>query len=320
MHAPSRRSLLLLSLILILFPLLASVRFVLAAPQSPQTSQNPAASISDLQSAAQKADSEYCLAKSMLANHPSPSDIQSALQALRASAAQNNPRAEFYLGYLYEHGQFVPRDYALAFQNYQSAAAQQFPVAENNLAALYQHGRGVAKNDAKAFELYLASARHGDPVAQLNLASLYYSGTGTSRNYTETIHWLRVAADAGIPDAQNNLAYFYFYGVSIQRDYTEAARLLRLAAQQGLPAAETSLAYLYELGKGVPLDYVAAYTWYSRALAAGDNTGAARRNQLAHIMTTRQLGEATSANSNALPPPLQPASPPTTAFSLVTTH
>jgi TPR repeat protein len=82
--------------------------------------------------------------------------------------------------------------------------------------------------------------------------------------------------------------------LGVALDYTEAARWLRLAAQHGLPSAETNLAYLYEQGRGLPLDYVAAYIWYSRALAVGDASGADRRNQLSHLMTRKQIDEATS--------------------------
>jgi uncharacterized protein len=90
------------------------------------------------------------------------------------------------------------------------------------------------------------------------------------------------------------LAFAYYKGLGVTLDYTEAARWLRLAAQQGLPSAQTNLAFLYEQGRGLPLDYVASYIWYSRALAAGDNSGADRRNQLSHLMTRKQMDEAAS--------------------------
>ena len=92
--------------------------------------------------------------------------------------------------------------------------------------------------------------------------------------------------------------------MGVALDYVEAARWLRLAAQLGLPSAETNLAYLYEQGRGLPLDYVAAYTWYSRALAAGDATGAGRQ-QISHLMTRKQIDEATSLLTNFSSPSQQ---------------
>jgi hypothetical protein len=77
-------------------------------------------------------------------------------------------------------------------------------------------------------------------------------------------------------------------------NYSEAVRWERLAAEQGNLHAQTDLAYLYETGKGVPLDYIAAYIWYSRAIAAGDRSGSARRSSLSHLLTRTQLDETTA--------------------------
>ncbi len=322
MNSRQRHSFSFFLLFSILFLTASAIPPAVAAPHSPQT---PAATASGLQSRAESGDAaaQYLLAKSILGNQPSPEDIQSALKWLRASVSQNNSNAALYLGYLYEHGQFVSQDYGLAFENYQIAAREHFAPAENNLATLYQRGQGVAKNEGKAIELYIASAEHGDPVGQLNLASLYYAGRDIPRNYDEAIRWLRLASDAHLPEAQNCLAYFYFKGIGVQRDYSEAARLVRLAAAKGLPSAETNLGFLYEQGKGVPLDYIAAYAWYSRGIAAGDSNGSENRKVLGRIMTRKQLDEANSlvtASASPVPAPrrlLQPAIPSPDGFSLL---
>jgi len=122
------------------------------------------------------------------------------------------------------------------------------------------------------------------------------------------------------PEAQNSLAVFYYRGLGVALDYTEAARWLRLAAERALPAAETNLAYLYEQGKGLPLDYVAAYTWYSRALAAGDASGAGRRKQLSHLMTRKQLDEAASLLALSSQPQRQPSPAADGTLSLLQSH
>jgi hypothetical protein len=173
----------------------------------------------------------------------------------------------------------------------------------------------------KAFEWYLASAQHGNPVGQCNLATLYYLGSGTPRDYKEAARWFRAAADSGSAEAQNSLAVSYYKGLGVELDYTEAAQWLRLAAQQGLPSAETNLAYLYEQGRGLPLDYVAAYAWYSRALAAGDASGAEHRDQLSHLMTRKQIDEATSLISTlSAQSQQQPDAATASPFSLLQSH
>ena len=273
---------------------MASLPIICLGQTCSAPSQYPKYANLDLLSLAQGRDAtaQYLLATKILAHEPSPDEIQSGLKWLRASADQNEPEAQFYLGYLYEKGKFVPQDYALAFQNYCAAALLHYGPAENNLASLYQHGQGVPRNSTQAFQWYLAAAQDGDPTGQLNLATLYYRGEGISQDYEETVRWLRASADAGCSHAQNNLAYFYFYGIVVQRDYVAAARLLQLAAQQNLVRAQTNLANLYSHGQGVSLDYVAAFVWYSRAVAGGDKSAARSRENLARVMTKKQLDQA----------------------------
>jgi TPR repeat protein len=288
-----------------------------------QTTQISGAQREALRARAESGESgaQYQFAKYVLEHNPSAEEVQSALKWLRASAAQQNPKAAFYLGYLYEHGKYVPQDYRLALQSYELAARVQYSPAENNLASLYEHGQGVPKDMNKAFEWYLASAKHGDPVGQINLATFYYVGLTTPSDSKEAVRWLQRSADSGLPEAQNNLAYFYFFGIGTRRDEAEAGRLVRLAAQTGLPGAETNLGFLYESGKGVPLDYVAAYSWYSRAIADGDSASAERRKALSRIMTHKQLDEANSlATVSARPAPPTSLAPSLNAFSLVGHH
>jgi len=283
-----------------LLPFFRSVAFMASLPiiclgqTCSPPSQYPKYANLDLLSRAQGRDAtaQYLVATKILAHDPSPGEIESGIKWLRASAAQNEPEAEFYLGYLYEMGKFLPQDHALAFQNYRAAALMHYGPAENNLASLYQHGQGVPRDPTEALQWYLASAQDGDPTGQINLATLYYRGEDISQDYEKTVRWLRASADAGCSHAQNNLAYFYFYGIVVQRDYVAAARLLQLAAQQNLVRAQTNLANLYSHGQGVSLDYVAAFVWYSRAVAGGDKSAGRSREDLARMMTKKQLDQA----------------------------
>lgn len=293
----------------------------------PQSEANATVTSAKLQSQAEQGDAvaQYNLAVTYLRDGfsnkgSSNEDYASAVKWLQASADQSNAGAEFMLGYLYEHGQGVPRDYAKAAENYRAAALQGHSTAENNLASLYQHGQGVAKDMGQAFEWYRASAQHGNPVGQCNVATLYYLGSGIPRDDKEAAKWFRAAADAGSAEAENSLAVLYYKGLGVELDYGEAARWLRLAAEQGLPGAETNLAYLYEHGIGVPLNYVAAYTWYSRAVAAGDASGAERRGQVSRVMTRKQADEASSLLTAVSSQPQKQAPTGVGAFSLLQSH
>jgi len=299
MNPHARKSCSFFAPLLLLAAALIAVQLLAVQPghAAPQSQQNLSTPFSKLQSEAEQGDAvaQYRLAQSYyLRPNPTKEDYQSVVKWLRASAAQGNVHAEYLLGYLYEHGKGLPQDYAKAAENYLAAALQGHSPSENNLGSLYLRGQGVPKDTGQALEWYLASARHGNPIGQCNLATLYYLGSGIPRDYEEGAKWFRAAAESGSVEAQNSLGVSYYKGRGVALDYTEAARWLRLAAQHGLPIAKTNLAYLYEQGRGLPLDYVAAYTWYSRALAAGDASGADRRNQLSHLMTRKQLDEATS--------------------------
>ncbi|HYA63546.1 MAG TPA: tetratricopeptide repeat protein [Candidatus Sulfotelmatobacter sp.] len=307
MVAPLRASCSLLRLSSVLCVFLLAVSLSFAAPGQQLTPSSPP-STAELKARAESGDAsaQQQLSQFLLRGDSAVPGYDLALAWLRA-AAQSDPRAQFLLGYLYEHGQGVPQDYAKAAENYRAAALQHHPSAENNLGLLYQRGQGVPKDMDKAFEWFSAAAQHGNPVAQCHLAVLYSLGSGTVRDYKEAAKWFRAAADSGFPEAQNSLGIYYYIGLGVAMDYHEAARWLRLAAQQGLPDAETNLAFLYEQGKGVPLDYVAAYTWYSRAIAAGDLTAKPRLKSLSLIMSRKQLDRATALVEAQVATPPRPA-------------
>jgi uncharacterized protein len=254
---------------------------------------NSVSSIIELKTRAESGDSN---AQQYLINFLSQADTQApgydtALAWARSAASRNDPGARFLLGYLYEHGQGVPRDYTQAAKNYETAALQGHSIAQNNLAHLYSNGLGVSKDVTRAFRLFLAAAQQGNRIAQWNLGHAYCDGDGTPRDYAQAARWFRAAAELGDPLAQHDLGVLYFRGQGVP---VEAARWERLAAKQGHVAAETSLGYFYETGKGVSLNYVEAYVWYSRASAAGDGLASRRRKFLFGLMTRKQTIEANS--------------------------
>jgi TPR repeat protein len=276
-----------------------------------QISNSPS-SIAELRARAESGDSaasQYLVNFLLQADALAPGhDI--ALAWVRSAASRNNPSAQLLLGYLYEHGRGVPCDYAKAAESYRQAALQGYALAQNNLANLYFHGYGIHKDVARAFHLLLAAAQQGLPIAQWNLGRAYYEGKGTPRDFSQAARWFRAAAERGNPEAQHDLAVLYLRGQGIPADYVEGAHWERLAAQQDDPDAETDLGYLYETGRGVPLNYVAAYAWYSRAAAAGQGLASKRRDSLSHLITSKQLTEASSFfDTGTFEPQLRTAEP-----------
>jgi TPR repeat protein len=281
-----------------------------------QQSSGLSDSVGELKSRAESGDlsAQMELSEFLLGASPSAEAYDLALNWLRSAAAQDSSHAEFVLGYLCHHGHGVPQDYVQAAHYYQRAVLHGHRVAPNNLAVLYQQGLGVPKDAAKAVELFRTSALRGNPTAQYNLAVAYSSGIGTSRDPHEAAYWFRASADLDFRSAQHALGVLYCKGIGVPLDFSEAARWFALAAHQGYPAAEADLAALYESGRGVSLDYVAAYTWYSRAADAGDPSGPARLQNLAHLMTQKQLDRAKAVLAQSSPSHPSPGKPTDPSF------
>jgi TPR repeat protein len=77
-------------------------------------------------------------------------DYPNALEIYRALTEENDQRAEFNLGVMYEKGQGVLQDFAEAASWYLKAADQGYVWAQNNLGVLYQYGRGVPQDLVQA--------------------------------------------------------------------------------------------------------------------------------------------------------------------------
>jgi TPR repeat protein len=316
MPAATRRTNCIFGLLLGIFGSLLAACVCLSAPRQQQDAVRVSAvsAISELKSRADSGDlaARRQLREFIVSADPASPGYDLALSWLQSGASQNQPDAQFLLGYLYEHGKALSRDFSKAAENYRSAALQGYALAETNLGAFYRRGTGVPRDIALAFHWYRLAAQHGNPAAQQNLGTFFYLGYATPIDYVEAANWFRASAEQGFAEAQNSLAFCYLKGIGVPGDDSQAAHWALLAAEQGNPHSQALLAYLYERGKGLPLDYVAAYTWYSRALAAGDHSNADRLKSLSQVMTRKQLNDANSLISEksfALRPGSAPSLP-----------
>jgi uncharacterized protein len=86
------------------------------------------------------------------------SDYSAALKVWLAKAKAGDPKAQTYVGEIYEKGLGVPPDYEKAAQWYQKAAAQGYASAQMNLGFLYERGLGVKLDSAMAEKWYRQAA------------------------------------------------------------------------------------------------------------------------------------------------------------------
>jgi uncharacterized protein len=78
-------------------------------------------------------------------------------------AEAGNPRAQFYLGFMYETGRGVPQDYLTAAYWYRRAANQGETTAQYRLGLLFDKGLGVVQDYIEAHKWLNLAAAHAPP-------------------------------------------------------------------------------------------------------------------------------------------------------------
>ncbi len=190
--------------------------------------------------------------------------------ALRARAAQGDPKAQFNLASAYYRGKGVPQDYAEALRWYKMAADQGEPDAEDGLGYMYVTGRGTKQDYAEALRWYKRAAEHGDAKGQFDLATVYDDGIGVPPDYIEASRWFRKAADQNYAKAQDGLGYMYYARRGLPQDYAQAFFWYRKASQQGYAKAEFDLSAMYYNGLGTSQNYAEARRWCIKAAKQGN--------------------------------------------------
>lgn len=183
------------------------------------------------------------------------------------------------------------KDYATALAEFMPLAEAGHPKAQFYLGRMYDNGIGVPKNKKEGVKWYRLAAEAGDVDAQRFLGSSYKHGSGVLQDYEEAVKWYRLAAEAGDGFAQYFLGMMYAEGEGVLQDYAEAAKWYRLGAEGGNELAQFWLGLSYEKGEGVPKNKRFAYMWYSLAAAQG-LFGVKKRDGIAKRMTPEQLAEA----------------------------
>jgi len=200
---------------------------------------------------------------------PKPQDESAAPFGLGAGgvtkAEQNDPQAQFDLGFEYEQGIGVEKNYAEAVKWYRKAAEQNFAPAQYNLGACYLSGEGVSKDYAEAVKWFRKAAAQNLASAQAMLGTCYANGQGVPKDYAEAVNWSRKAAEQNDAIAQYDLGVSYANGQGVAKDYVEAVKWFRKAAKQNLAEAQVALGACYANGQGVATNYAEAVKWYRKA-------------------------------------------------------
>ncbi|MHB2266219.1 peptidoglycan-binding protein [Aliihoeflea sp. PC F10.4] len=209
-----------------------------------------------------------------------PEIPQQVNAALRTAAEAGDPKAFFEIGNRYAEGRGVTEDLNAAAQWYESAASAGLAPAQYRLANMLEKANGVERDLPRAMDLYAAAAAKGNA------------------------------------NAMHNLAVLQAMGADGRADNAAAARNFGKAAELGIRDSQFNLAILAAKGVGMSQDLVTAYKWLAIVADAGDTDAAAKRDEIAALLSEADLEKAkktvelwkpktTSAEANAVSIPAE---------------
>ncbi|MEJ8768214.1 tetratricopeptide repeat protein [Prevotella sp. HCN-7019] len=200
---------------------------------------------------------------------------EEALDYLKKSAKQNNPKALYALFTIYYEGLIVPQDYSIAIYWLRLGADLEDPACIFSLGLEYQIGKMVEIDDQKAFYLIKKAANLNYVDAYEMVGNCYLHGWGVEKNINEAKQWFRKGAEKDDSGCQAALADYY---IELEDDYEQAYYWYRKSAEQGDSYAQLKTGAYYATGyKGcVEKDINEAIKWYRKSADQG-NTDAQYR-------------------------------------------
>ncbi|MCO6389862.1 peptidoglycan-binding protein [Aliihoeflea aestuarii] len=173
-----------------------------------------------------------------------------------------------------------------------AAAEAGDPKAFFEIGNRYAEGRGVAEDLSTAAVWYEHAAETGFAPAQYRLANMLEKATGVERDIPRAMELYEEAAAKGNSSAMHNLAVLQAMGANGRADNAAAARNFSRAAELGIRDSQFNLAILAAKGVGMSQDLVAAYKWLAIVAASGDTDAAAKRDEIAALLSETDLEKA----------------------------
>ncbi len=178
-------------------------------------------------------------------------DVNGALAAYEAAAANGSTIALLRLGDLYVRGTLVTRDFEKAFSYYHRAADAGNSAAKLRVAEMTARGQGTAQDveGGRAMARELADA--GDPSALFDLGEFYSIGDAGPVDGPAAVSAYEKAAEKGSVPALIRLGVIFRDGDLAAKDPARALGYFRQAADAGSDVAR------FAIGKGYILDQFA---------------------------------------------------------------
>lgn len=161
----------------------------------------------------------------------SQKDFAAAHAIYLTLANQNDAKACYNLGLMYQNGDGVTQNLDEAVKWYTKSASLDYKEAQYQLAAMVFRREIQSISYERAAQYYQQAAELGHVKSQLNLGMLYYRGDVIAQDFTASLKWLNLAASNNNSEAQGYLANMYLQGVGVQEDTVKAAMWLIIATQ-----------------------------------------------------------------------------------------
>ena len=161
----------------------------------------------------------------------SQKDFAAAHAIYLTLANQNDAKACYNLGLMYQDGDGVTQNMDEAVKWYTKSAALNYKEAQYTLAVMVFRREIQSISYERAVQYYQQAAELGHVKSQLNLFMLYYRGDLIAQDLVSSYKWLNLAASNNNSEAQAYLANIYLQGIGVQQDTVKAAMWLMLATQ-----------------------------------------------------------------------------------------
>lgn len=177
------------------------------------------------------------------------------------------------------------KDYKKSLTWFIKAAKEGSLLADYYIGYLYEHGLGQKKSIDKALFWYKKSADKGNAIAQNHLGNIYSQGLGVNRSNDQAYGWYKKSAEKGNALAQGRLGFLYLNGLGVQKSDKTAFFWYKKSAEQGNTLAQSWLAKSYKNGIGVAKDEKQALMWSSRAEDQGYKDSGGKYSKVNSVLT-----------------------------------
>ena len=138
-----------------------------------------------------------------------------------------------WAGYAEGKAAFDKSDYETAFEAFRPLAMDENSNAQYHLGLFYRNGWGVPQDDSEAARWLRLAAYQGHVEAQYILGYMYEHGQGLSKDLIEAKNWYRMAASQGDTDAQHNLGIINFEEQSAAKSRRDDQGVYAMSANPG---------------------------------------------------------------------------------------